>query len=59
LGSLNEEIALKFGDSSDNLHRHLPCRAREIGPAKGKAMNANAETCQSVNGGAHVHGVAA
>ena len=59
MGSLNEEIALKFGDSGDNLHRHLPCCAREVGAAKGEAMNANAETGQSVDGGAHVHGVAA
>jgi len=42
-GSLDEEIALKFGDSGNNLHGHLPRRAREVGPAKGKAMNANAE----------------
>ena len=59
LGSLDEQIAFKLGDGGDNLHRHLSRRAREVGPAKGKAMNANAEPGQSVDGGAHIHGVAA
>ncbi|MBB4200138.1 hypothetical protein GGD83_003965 [Rhodoblastus sphagnicola] len=59
LGSLDQQIALKFGDGGDNLHGHLPRRACEVGAAKGKTVNANAERGQSIDGGPHVHGVAA
>ena len=43
LSSFDEKVPLELRDSSDNLHGPFPRRACEIGAAKGKTMNANAE----------------
>ncbi|KAF1037649.1 MAG: hypothetical protein GAK33_03002 [Burkholderia lata] len=55
LRSLNQQVALKFGNGIQYLHCHPAGCAGQINATKGKAMNPNAACRQVLNGHAHVH----
>jgi len=42
LGSLNEQVAFKLRDRSDDTHGHFASSASKVDSAKGKAVNLHA-----------------
>ena len=59
LGALNQKIALKLGNGSNNLHRHTTSGATKVNAAKGKAMHPNTDRAKAINGLPYVRGIAA
>ncbi|ALX43372.1 hypothetical protein AQ610_13855 [Burkholderia humptydooensis] len=57
--SFDQQVAFKFGNGVQYLHRHSSGRAGEVDAAEREAMNPDAAFCQSFNSCADVHRIPA